>query len=402
MAPALKRDVLITLGYSAGAPPARGRDRPQTAGSMSMRCRRSSTHRSSSAMKNGPCRCWASIPRMLSQEVRHRMNTVRDRSPPADLPGLRFRHQRIGVAGGNPCCARPAAAGHGQGSGDARFERIARLLTSGSPMPWWSACPSTPTVQPTRTPAAPGASPASFTAGSPCRCRVDERYSTTEALAQGAGADVDAASRPSFSTNTCGACRDGDQATPTISTRSKAPEHPQPRTHRPCTQRCGRRAALWRPGLQVGIWSGGAWLAERLHADLRLPGKPGVITSAPCTATTSAPAASATADATKIPVRGRWRAHPAHRRRAVHRPHHPGGAQRAVRLRPPGQRHAGGAGRPRWPRAADPARLARAQAGAPAAQRARWRALDDGQFTFRSDNDRCCNDESQAQPPTAS
>jgi pyrimidine operon attenuation protein/uracil phosphoribosyltransferase len=29
----------------------------------------------------------------------------------------------------------------------------------------------------------------------------------------------------------------------------------------------------------VGIWSGGAWLAERLHADLGLPGRPGVISS---------------------------------------------------------------------------------------------------------------------------
>jgi pyrimidine operon attenuation protein/uracil phosphoribosyltransferase len=30
----------------------------------------------------------------------------------------------------------------------------------------------------------------------------------------------------------------------------------------------------------VGIWSGGAWLAARLHADLALPGEPGVISSA--------------------------------------------------------------------------------------------------------------------------
>jgi pyrimidine operon attenuation protein / uracil phosphoribosyltransferase len=29
----------------------------------------------------------------------------------------------------------------------------------------------------------------------------------------------------------------------------------------------------------VGIWSGGAWLAARLHADLKLPGEAGVITS---------------------------------------------------------------------------------------------------------------------------
>jgi pyrimidine operon attenuation protein / uracil phosphoribosyltransferase len=30
----------------------------------------------------------------------------------------------------------------------------------------------------------------------------------------------------------------------------------------------------------VGIWSGGAWLAERLHADLKRPGSCGVISSA--------------------------------------------------------------------------------------------------------------------------
>ena len=29
----------------------------------------------------------------------------------------------------------------------------------------------------------------------------------------------------------------------------------------------------------VGIWSGGAWLAERLHRDLGLPGEHGVISS---------------------------------------------------------------------------------------------------------------------------
>jgi pyrimidine operon attenuation protein/uracil phosphoribosyltransferase len=36
-----------------------------------------------------------------------------------------------------------------------------------------------------------------------------------------------------------------------------------------------------RPGAAlVGIWSGGAWLAERLQRDLALEGEPGVITSA--------------------------------------------------------------------------------------------------------------------------
>jgi pyrimidine operon attenuation protein/uracil phosphoribosyltransferase len=38
--------------------------------------------------------------------------------------------------------------------------------------------------------------------------------------------------------------------------------------------------ALLRPDtLLVGIWSGGAWLAERLQADLKRPGAPGVLSS---------------------------------------------------------------------------------------------------------------------------
>lgn len=38
---------------------------------------------------------------------------------------------------------------------------------------------------------------------------------------------------------------------------------------------------LWRPDMRLlGIWSGGAWLAERLQLDLRLEGRHGVISSA--------------------------------------------------------------------------------------------------------------------------
>jgi len=41
----------------------------------------------------------------------------------------------------------------------------------------------------------------------------------------------------------------------------------------------GVRALLKPESELVGIWSGGAWLAERLHADLQRPGKAGVISS---------------------------------------------------------------------------------------------------------------------------
>ena len=36
----------------------------------------------------------------------------------------------------------------------------------------------------------------------------------------------------------------------------------------------------WSEAQLVGIWSGGAWLAERLHADLQRGGQPGLISSA--------------------------------------------------------------------------------------------------------------------------
>jgi pyrimidine operon attenuation protein/uracil phosphoribosyltransferase len=41
----------------------------------------------------------------------------------------------------------------------------------------------------------------------------------------------------------------------------------------------GVRALLQADSALVGIWSGGAWLAERLHADLKRPGQAGVISS---------------------------------------------------------------------------------------------------------------------------
>ncbi len=41
----------------------------------------------------------------------------------------------------------------------------------------------------------------------------------------------------------------------------------------------GVRRLLKPGGVLVGVWSGGAWLAERLQADLGLPGAPGVISS---------------------------------------------------------------------------------------------------------------------------
>src|SRR5512138_1000860 len=51
----------------------------------------------------------------------------------------------------------------------------------------------------------------------------------------------------------------------------------------------------------VGIWSGGAWLAERLHADLGRPGQPGVISSALHRDDYAARGLAGAGDATRLP-----------------------------------------------------------------------------------------------------
>jgi len=69
----------------------------------------------------------------------------------------------------------------------------------------------------------------------------------------------------------------------------------------------GVRALLKPGGGLVGIWSGGAWLAERLQKDLGLPGSPGVISSALHRDDFSQRGLSGGADHTKLPfeVEGR-------------------------------------------------------------------------------------------------
>jgi pyrimidine operon attenuation protein/uracil phosphoribosyltransferase len=51
----------------------------------------------------------------------------------------------------------------------------------------------------------------------------------------------------------------------------------------------------------VGVWSGGAWLAERLHRDLQLPGTYGVISSTLHRDDFGSRGLAAGADATKLP-----------------------------------------------------------------------------------------------------
>ena len=59
---------------------------------------------------------------------------------------------------------------------------------------------------------------------------------------------------------------------------------------------------LWQPGMcLLGIWSGGAWLAERLAADLPGLGRPGVISSTLHRDDFSARGMAGGTDATRIP-----------------------------------------------------------------------------------------------------
>ncbi|MBP6776888.1 MAG: bifunctional pyr operon transcriptional regulator/uracil phosphoribosyltransferase PyrR [Piscinibacter sp.] len=59
---------------------------------------------------------------------------------------------------------------------------------------------------------------------------------------------------------------------------------------------------LLQPGTQlVGIWSGGAWLAERLQRDLKRPGEPGVISSTLHRDDFGSRGLAAGADATRLP-----------------------------------------------------------------------------------------------------
>jgi pyrimidine operon attenuation protein/uracil phosphoribosyltransferase len=66
--------------------------------------------------------------------------------------------------------------------------------------------------------------------------------------------------------------------------------------------------ALIQPGsVLVGIWRGGAWLAERLHRDLQLTGEHGVISSTLHRDDFSSRGLAASADPTRLPfeVEGR-------------------------------------------------------------------------------------------------
>jgi pyrimidine operon attenuation protein/uracil phosphoribosyltransferase len=71
--------------------------------------------------------------------------------------------------------------------------------------------------------------------------------------------------------------------------------------------KAGVRSLLRNDSALVGIWSGGAWLAERLHGDLQLAGEPGVISSALHRDDFGSRGLSGAADHTKLPFEVRDR-----------------------------------------------------------------------------------------------
>lgn len=68
-----------------------------------------------------------------------------------------------------------------------------------------------------------------------------------------------------------------------------------------CELRNGIRPLLQPHTLLVGVWSGGAWLVERLQADLGLPGPHGVISSTLHRDDFSARGLASGSDATRLP-----------------------------------------------------------------------------------------------------
>lgn len=128
-----------------------------------------------------------------------------------------------------------------------------------------------------------------------CVHEVDERYSTTEAQASGAQ-DLDAASAAIILSQYLQSLPKGPPEPlddlPRVSVMSRPmspnaihPTQPTPPTHPIDAEllytqvRDALASLITTDTLLVGIWSGGAWVAERLHRDLRLPGECGVISS---------------------------------------------------------------------------------------------------------------------------
>ena len=269
-----------------------------------------------------------------------RAQAVSDPLQPLSFLAFDFGTRRIGVASGNSLTRSAAPLGTIAAQGEARFEAIGRLIAEWQPAALVVGVPLHPDgaahVNTARARRFGRQLQARF--GLPVH-EVDERYTTTEARRAGRR-------RPRRR-------RGGDhpRAVP-----GRAADEP------PCDLDAealyaellaGVRGLLKPDGVLVGIWSGGAWLAERLQRDLGLAGR---------TRRDLERAASRRLLAAR-PV-GRRRPHPAavrdrgpphrpRRRRALHRPDDPRRRQRALRFRPAGERRAGRAGRPRRPRAAD-------------------------------------------------
>ncbi len=178
-----------------------------------------------------------------------------------------FGTRRVGVASGNTLLRSAQPLKTVAAEGDARFAAIAKLIAEWQPDALVVGVPFHPdgAAHDNTQRARRFARQLHGRFNLPVH-EVDERYTTTEALADGA-ADADAAAA-AIILNQYFASRKVSTTMLQLDAEALYAE-----------LRHGVRGLLRDEAALVGIWSGGAWLAERLQRDLGLPGQPGVISS---------------------------------------------------------------------------------------------------------------------------
>jgi pyrimidine operon attenuation protein / uracil phosphoribosyltransferase len=190
-----------------------------------------------------------------------------------------FGLRRVGVASGNTVTGRGTPLTTVAAEGDARFEAIGRLVAEWRPDALVVGVPFHPD----------GAAHENTRRARRFARRLQGTRSTSATRRPRRKPQAPATSMPrprrSSSTNTCKAAHEPTR----LADSARPPAHREglrvSRLHLDAEALYGelKRGVLrsLRPGtVLVGIWSGGAWLAERLQRDLALPGEAGVLSSA--------------------------------------------------------------------------------------------------------------------------
>ena len=277
-------------------------------------------------------------------------------------PPRRRRHRQLADANGHAAHDRRRRGRGAHGSDRCADRRMAARRRSSS------ACRAIPTAQRTRTPSGRAASARQLQArfGLPVH-EVDERYTTTDAKRAGRG-------RPR---RRCG----GDHPRTASGGPADAPRQARRRSAlRRAARRRARPAQARRRARRHLV---GRRLARRAAAARPRPGgraRRDLERAAPRRLLAARPLGRRRPH--QAAVRDPGPAHRPRRRRALHRADDPRRRQRALRLRPAGERRAGGARRPRRPRAADLRRVRAGDDRAAAGQRLSLARDDVGKFSF--------------------